>query len=104
MGMIEVDLIQFTTGPRQSDYAVVVEYEGCFAIFDLAGAQVMDWDGNNFQLPPADWTPEMQDINTWLAKNDFKFVQPPDEQLRKIVLEIASCFRNIKPVAVNTNP
>lgn len=103
MSEIEVDLIQFTGGPRRGEHAVMVEYAAEIAIFSLDGHAIMQWNGNDLGLDGSEWTLEIQCAKEWIDTNPWKFVEATSDKLKNDIQRIASDFEHIKPVLIGAN-
>lgn len=102
MSAIEVDLIQFTTGPRQGEHAVMVDYAFQIAVFNRDGEAIIHWDGNDLLLDRSEWTTEIECVNEWIEANGWKFVDATSDELTSFVQQIASLFCDIKSVVIGT--
>lgn len=90
---IEIDCVQFISGPRICEFAVLVEYGGEISLRELDGSEIIAWNGHELELDEAEWTDEMHDVHNWLAANEWDFVVPPNPFVANAISDIADTFR-----------
>lgn len=94
MKEFEIDLIQFTTGDRKGQHAIVCEYHPVFGITDLEGNLIIEWVADDLmvleEIDAGQLVAEehMSDDAIakarWLDENKYVFVDIPDDVMPKV--------------------